>query len=87
MKSLREHMDEECLDEEQLDEGRVGWVAKSSIAALRGKQASFQNQIKQEPDLAKKMDILSEQVASMSSNFIVLLAVMNKDAKSVRRVR
>ena len=96
MKTLKEHiqgqeddiflLEEEILDE-ILNEGRVGLFAKSVIAALRAKQAGFHTRITQEKDPMKKLDLLAEQVASQSSMFIVLLGVMNKDPKSVRRVK
>ena len=93
MKTLKEHIEgqeddfallEEQILVEMLNEGRVGWVAKGAIAALRAKQAGFHTRITKEKDPLKKLDLIAEQVASQSSMFIVLLGVLNKDPKSAR---
>ena len=82
---LDEAVLEKILDSDELLEGRIGWMAKSAAGLLRAKQQAYQSQIKQEDNTNRQLELISEQIASMSSMMIVILAVMNKDRKGISR--
>ena len=88
MKSFKEY-DQEKLLEEQIDdilitEGRLGAAIKSAAAILRAKQSAYKNRVMAEKDTAKKMNLISEQVASLSTLVLVILGAIAKDARQIK---
>ncbi|MEE1573843.1 MAG: hypothetical protein V1257_09685 [Candidatus Neomarinimicrobiota bacterium] len=90
MKSFKEYEKEQLLEEqidEMLEEGRLGALVTSSAAFLRAKQAGFSTRVTSEQNIEKKMDLMSQQIASLSSLVLVILGAIAKDSKTIKSAR
>jgi len=67
-----------------ISEGILSTAFKSSAVMLRGKQSSISQKVIQSKDLNTKIDLLSDQIKSLSTMVLLVLGSTASDVKSMK---